>query len=220
MRAGRAQLLVTAQVLADEHDRRRRTSCSIARDEPAREPLAVGRRFKLDTTKNCVVETIAVGAGSASITVRAGAAWAPTITAERSPGSNHESLSCRLGRALKRESSASIGRAPVRCSGRRAGQVRRTLATPASVVMEKRGEPSQERSITEASPAISSCGDAVKSRCAIPSRCRQARTGAVCVRVPFLPKGQPAGRSAYEDDAAPATARLSFDRRSTQVGRR
>src|SRR5688572_23098402 len=80
MRAGRAQLLVTAQVLADEHDRRRRTSCSIARDEPAREPLAVGRRFKLDTTKNCVVETIAVGAGSASITVRAGAVWAPTIT--------------------------------------------------------------------------------------------------------------------------------------------
>jgi hypothetical protein len=105
--------------------------------------------------------------------------------------------------------------APGACTGRRAGPVRRTRATPASVVMEKRGEPSPGALDRGGSPATSSLrgrGTEVDGCRGSAARFRRvagrrevrlgtqrrrfqghARTGVACAPVPLLPKGQSRG---------------------------
>jgi len=89
-----------------------------------------------------------------------------------------------------------VGSARGARSGRRAGAVRRTRATPASAVMEKRGKPSQERSIAGVAGDLAFTRNGMQSRL-VPGLARdsvarpaQARTGLACVPVPLLPKGQ------------------------------
>jgi hypothetical protein len=78
-------------------------------------------------------------------------------------------------------------------NGRGAGPVRRARATPASVVMEKRGEPSPGALDRGGSPATSSLRGRGTELMRDSVACRQARTGVACVPVPLLPKGQSRG---------------------------